>query len=87
LLRKFQVITSKYFEIGFMTIDSAIGDHVQYCIRDPEESGLDLSGKHWWNMDDLDTGLGCDVSWNDLELSDVPKFEPRIIKGGKGENK
>jgi len=87
LLRKFQVITSKYFEIGFMTIDSAMGDHVQYCIRDPEESGLDLSGEHWWNMDNLETGTKIDVSWDDLELNDSPKFEPRIIKGGKSENK
>jgi len=86
LLRKFQVITAKYFEIGFMTVDSAIGDHVQYCIRDPEESGLDLSGEHWWNMDNLETGTSIDVSWDDLELNDSPKFEPRIIKGGKSEN-
>ena len=70
-----------------MTVDSAVGDHVQYCIRDPEESGLDLSGEHWWNMDNLETGTKIDVSWDDLELNDSPKFEPRIIKGGKSENK
>ena len=86
LFRKFQVITEKYFEIGFITIDSAVGDHVQYCIRDPEETGLDLSGEHWWNMDNLDTGTGESLSWEDLDLHDSPKFEPRIIKGGRGEN-
>ena len=86
LFRKFQVITEKYFEIGFITIDSAVGDHVQYCIRDPEETGLDLSGEHWWNMDNLDTGTGESLSWVDLDLHDSPKFEPRIIKGGRGEN-
>jgi len=88
LMRKFQIITHKYFEIGFITIDSAIGDHVQYCIRDPEETGLDLAGDHnWWNMDNLDTGTGIDLTWDDLDLSDGPKFEPRVIKGGRSDKK
>ena len=86
LFRKFQMITANYFDIGFITIDSAVGDHVQYCIRDPEETGLDLSGDHWWNMDNLDTGTGNSLTWNDLDLHDGPKFKPQIIKGGRGEN-
>lgn len=87
LLRKFQSITYKYFEIEHITIDSAIGDNVQYCIRDPEETGLELSGEQWWNNDNLDTGKGMLISWTDLELQDGPKFEPRIVKGGRSENK
>jgi len=87
LFRKFQSITSNYFEIGFMTIDSAVGDHVQYCIKDPEETGLDLSGDYWWNKDDLDTGAGSLISWEDLDLSSGSKFEPKIIKGGRSEDK
>jgi len=86
LLRKFQIITEKYFEIGLITIDSAIGDHIQYCIRDPEETGLELSGDHWWNTDSIDTGSDISISWEDLDLNDSPKFKPRIIKGGRGEN-
>jgi hypothetical protein len=87
LLRKFQIITEKYFEIGLITIDSAIGDHIQYCIRDPEETGLELIGDHWWNKDSLDTGSDSNITWNDLDLNDGPKFEPRIIKGGRSENR
>jgi len=86
LLRKFQSITYKYFEIEHITIDSAIGDNVQYCIRDPEETGLELSGEQWWNNEHLDTGKGISVSWTDLDLQDGPKFEPRIVKGGRSEN-
>jgi hypothetical protein len=87
LFRKFQSVTSNYFEIGFMTVDSVIGDHVQYCIKDPEETGLDLSGDHWWNKDDLDTGAGSLISWEELDLSSGSKFEPKIIKGGRSEDK
>jgi len=87
LLRKFQKITEKYFNISFITIDSDIGDHVQYCIRDPEETGLDLNGEYWWNMDTIDTGSGSGLSWTDLDLHDNPKFEPRIIKGGRSEDR
>jgi len=86
LFRKFQSITEKYFDIGLITIDSAIGDHIQYCIRDPEETGLELAGDHWWNNDMLDTGSDNVLSWEDLDLNDSPKFIPRIIKGGRGEN-
>jgi hypothetical protein len=86
LLRKFQMITQDYFEIGLMTIDSALGDHVQYCIRDPEEAGLELSGDHWWNRDSLDTGDNVNISWSDLDLSNDPKFKPRIIKGGRNDS-
>ena len=80
------MITQDYFEIGLMTIDSALGDHVQYCIRDPEEAGLELSGDHWWNRDSLDTGDNVNISWSDLDLSNDPKFKPRIIKGGRNDS-
>lgn len=87
LFSKLRAITSNYFEIGFMTIDSSAGDHVQYCIRDPEEAGVDLSGEYWWNMDNLDTGTGNTVTWEALDLHDTsPKFEPRIITGGRSGN-
>lgn len=86
LLNKFLVMTEQYFDIGLITIDSLVGEHIQYCIIDPEESGLVLTGDHWWNMDSLDTGLGSDTTWNDLNINERQKFEPRIIKGGLSEN-
>jgi len=86
LFSKFLAMTESYFDIGLITIDSMVGEHIQYCITDPAESGLDLTGKHWWNMDTLDTGLGSNLTWNDLNINERPKFEPRIIKGGLSEN-
>ena len=86
LYSKFLSITSKFFHIDLITIDSSIGDNVQYCIRDPEECGLDLSGENWWNMDTADTGRDNNASWGELALDSSPRFNPRIIKGGRSEN-
>lgn len=86
LYKKFLTITEKYFEIDFITIDSLVGDNVQYTIIDPEESGLNLDGDHWWNMDTLDTGIGDDIQWDDLDISVGPKFSPKIIQGGLSGN-
>ena len=87
LYNKFLSITHEYFQIDFISIDSAIGDHVQYTIGDPAESGLDLDGDFWWNKDTLDTGTGDDILWDDLDIGIATKFEPRIIQGGLSENK
>lgn len=86
LCNKLRAISAKYFDIEFITIDSAIGDHIQYCIDDPEECGLDLKGDYWWNMDSVSTGIDNSTEWSDLNITDGPRFEPRIIKGGKSEN-
>ena len=86
LYNKFISITQDYFEIEFITIDSMVGDHVQYTIVDPEDSGLELAGNYWWNEDNLDTGSGADITWDDLEVTEKPKFSPTVIKGGLSEN-
>lgn len=86
LYRKFLSITEKYFHIDFISIDSAVGDRIQYSIMDPEDCGLDLNGEYWWNTDSTNTGLNPDAKWDDLNTDDLPKFEPRIIKGGRSEN-
>ena len=86
LYNKFLSITEKYFDIEVITIDSTIGDHVQYRLRHPEECGLDLKGDNWWNSDSTDTGQNKNTNWEDLDLHDIPRFEPKIIKGGKSEN-
>jgi len=86
LLSKLRAISEKYFDISLITIDSAIGDHVQYCIIDPEECGLELMGDNWWNTDSTNTGLDKNASWEELNIKDRLGFEPRIIKGGRSEN-
>lgn len=87
LLNKFLKITEKYFHIDMISIDSALGDHINYSIIHPEECGLDLQGDYWWNRDSVDTtGQDKDVSWGDLEQQTCPKFEPKIIKGGRSED-
>jgi len=87
LFRKFLVITQNYLDIEFISIDSLVGGHVQYSIEDPEESGLDLDGNFWWNLDTLYTGSLNDVKWDDLNIDTGPKFEPKIVRGGLSENK
>lgn len=85
LFAKFLKITEKYFHISHFTIDSLVGDRVQYSILHPAESGLDLEGDFWWNTDSVNTGSGDTTSWEDLNISDGPRFAPRIIKGGLSE--
>jgi len=86
LYRKFLSITEKYFHIDVISVDSSLGDRINYSIMDPEECGLDLQGDHWWNLDSTHTGRGPDIGWGDLEELTGPRFEPRIIKGGRSEN-
>jgi hypothetical protein len=86
LLNKFMSISEKYFEISVLTIDSIIGDRIQYYIEHPDESGLDLSGENWWNNDTINTGFGNTVSWDELNINDPYKFKPTVVKGGLGEN-
>jgi hypothetical protein len=85
LYNKFLKITEKYFHISQLSIDSVVGDRVQYSIIDPEDCGLELKGEYWWNMDSVNTGTGDTQTWEELNISDGPRFEPRIIKGGLSE--
>jgi hypothetical protein len=87
LLNKFLSITEKFFDITQLTIDSTIGDHIQYSIWEPEECGLDLTGDYWWNWDNVSTNPNLIVTWKDLNLKEVAAFEPVIIKGGLSENR
>jgi hypothetical protein len=81
LYNKLSAITEKYFHIDMITIDSALGDNIQYCITDLDDDTL--SGNHWWNMDTADTGSKNPQNWNDLvDIKDCGIFEPQIIKGG-----
>ena len=80
-------ITSNYFEIAQITVDSIVGDRIQYTLWDPQECGLDLDGDHWWNWDNPNTNSDDNTAWKDFNLKDNQKFEPTIIKGGLSENK
>lgn len=82
LYNKIEVITEKYFEINYMTIDSSMGDHVKYTIHDELDSGFDLKGDEWWNMDTPTSNLAKNLSWEKLNLKDSPGFSPKIIQGG-----
>lgn len=82
IFSKFLSITEKYFDINQLTIDSAIGDRIQYTIWDPADCGLDLSGDHWWNWDDVTTNPNEVITWKDLNLKENSKFEPVVVKGG-----
>jgi hypothetical protein len=80
---KFSSISQSYFAIDQLSIDSIIGDRIQYNIRDPLECGLNLEGNFWWNMSTETTDID-NLSAQDDSRS--PKFEPRVIQGGLSED-
>jgi hypothetical protein len=80
--RKFSAIMENYFVISFLTIDSAVGDHVQYTITELSETNSDLDGDFWWNKNSVNTGTNDHTSWEDLNLVISPKFVPVLVKGG-----
>jgi len=87
LLSKFTAITEKYFEIHHLTIDSTIGDSVQYGISDPADCGFDITGDFWWNQDTASTGHRNVMTWEELNLSQAPRFQPTLIQGGLSDRK
>lgn len=86
LLAKFQSITANYFDIQYMSIASLVGDHVQFNIISPYDSNLELEGDYWWNQDNVYTGSKETITWDELNLTEIPKFKPTVIKGGLSEN-
>lgn len=83
LYSKFLAISSKYFHIDMINIDSVVGDNICYNILDSDGCGLKLEGDFWWNDDSTYTGHGTPEGWGDINETSFPKFEPKIIKGGK----
>ena len=83
LYSKFVAISEKYFHIDVINIDSAIGDSICYSVSDLDRYNIGLESEHWWNMDSTYTGFGKDQGWGDLTEYTSPRFEPKIIKGGK----
>ena len=85
LFRKLAAITEKYFDVDFITIDSSVGDRVQYTLTVDCVVENDLSGDWWWNKDSVNTGTDDHTSWDDLNLKESPRFSPIVVKGGKSE--
>jgi len=86
LFSKFVSVTEKYFDIYQITIDSAVGDRVQYSINEMHDFQEKFSGEHWWTQDNPDVTGKRKVNWEGLPIDDMPKFSPKIIKGGKSED-
>jgi hypothetical protein len=85
LYNKLSAITEKYFDIGYLSLDSLIGDRVEYTIIELDSANFVMDGDLWWNKDSVDTGIGDAPSWEDLNFRDKPKFSPKIIQGGLSE--
>ncbi len=86
LMSKFQSITEKYFEVQYLSIASLIGDYVQYNLLSPYDLDLELDGDHWWNQDNVYTGSKKLITWEELNLTETPKFKPVVVKGGLSEH-
>ncbi len=86
LMAKIQTITEKYFDILYLTVSSLLGDQIQYNILSPYDCQLELEGDHWWNQDNVYTGSKQSTTWDELNLTEGPKFRPTLIKGGLSEN-
>lgn len=87
LLSKFIAITEEYIEIQHLTIDSAVGDNVQYGISDSADCGLDITGDFWWNLNTASTGHNNSMTWEELNLSQAPRFQPTLVQGGLSDRK
>jgi hypothetical protein len=83
LYTKFLTISQKYFHIDMISIDSAVGDSICYNIYETDSCGINLEGNFWWNIDRPYTGHGDVLGWIDIDDAHIPRFEPKIIKGGK----
>jgi len=86
IYNKLSAIAEKYFDIGYLSLDSLIGDRVEYTIIELDSANLNMDGDLWWNQDSVDTGIGNAPSWEDLNFRDKPKFSPKIIQGGLSED-
>lgn len=89
LFQKLSAISSEYFTIGQITIDSSIGDRVKYQINDISDVyNEDLNHDGWWIQDNVNTNnIDTFPTWEDLDIFVTPRFSPILVKGGKNESK
>lgn len=89
LYKKLAVLSEDYFTIHNITIDSSIGDHVQYQITTTCDAYDNiLESDNWWNHDNTKTNnFGTFPTWDDLNVAVSPRFSPVLLRGGKDESK
>lgn len=89
LFYKLTSITQDHFAIRQITVDSTIGDHVQYQITESNDAYNEiLNNDGWWNRNDVSTNNTHHFpSWEDLNIHAANRFSPKIVKGGRSETK
>ena len=89
LFQKLTAISSDYFTIGQITVDSSIGDRVKYQINNINDVYSEVLEKNgWWTQDNVNTNnIDKFPSWEELDIVVSNKFSPKLVKGGKNENK
>lgn len=89
LFKKLTAISADYFTINEITVDSSIGDRVQYRISNScNVYDTMLNNDNWWNEDNVKTNeIDQFPSWEDLDITVSSKFSPKLITGGKRGNK
>jgi hypothetical protein len=89
LYQKFTSIVNDFFSIDEISIDSRLGDSVEYTVDRTNNVSQDISDKtNWWSQDNVNTNNTDKFpSWDDLKIIQINKFEPKIVIGGRGENK
>jgi hypothetical protein len=89
LFQKLNAISSDYFLIGQLTIDSSIGDRVKYHINDISDVYRDdLKENGWWSQDNVNTNnVDKFPTWEELDIVVTNRFSPKLVKGGKNESK
>jgi hypothetical protein len=89
LFHKLTAISRNHFTIRQITIDSSIGDRVKYQVNDSCTTyDKILKTDSWWNQDNVKTNNTHKFpSWKDLDITAPNRFSPKIVKGGRDENK
>jgi len=89
LYQKFTAIVKEFFSIDEISIDSRLGDSVEYTINHTTNISQELfDDANWWSQDNVNTNNSDSFpSWDDLKIIPLNKFEPKIVIGGRGENR
>ena len=86
LYQKFSSIVKEFFSISELAIDSKLGDNVEYRINHVNQELFNEGS--WWCQDNVNTNNVNEFpSWDDLKIIPINRFEPKIVIGGKGENR
>lgn len=89
LFRKLEKITEDYFTIHNITVDSSIGDRVNYQVTESCVAYDNiLNEDNWWNQDNTRTNtFGIFPTWDDLDVAASSRFSPVLLNGGKNDKR